>query len=204
MSTENIGILATPEDALIGSLERYLYGGRSIQTTTLVGILQLLKEQRAANAELASQVSALQISHDNIINSLGIKGDGPWSKLVIEYVLGLVAENARMREAIEFATAPDMWQEQHDGMLDYRYVDWYVDVLNAAVEPKGRNAAIAEIKAQGVDEFAELQDHMADQYRAASPGCYGEQLHSAAQASEIEFAANLRFGMRKVKEQPHD
>lgn len=69
MSTENIGILATPEDALIGSLERYLYGGQSIQTTTLVGILQLLKEQREASTEIARQLSALQLSHDNIINS---------------------------------------------------------------------------------------------------------------------------------------
>ncbi|MEN3257498.1 hypothetical protein AAH678_16760 [Sodalis endosymbiont of Spalangia cameroni] len=46
----------------------------------------------------------------------------------------LVVENLAMREAIEFATAPDMWEEQHDGALNYRYCEWYVDVLNAAIK----------------------------------------------------------------------
>lgn len=55
--------------------------------------------------------------------------------------VALVAENARMREAIEFATAPDMWQEQHDGMLEYRYSEWYVDVLNAAIDPQTEQKA---------------------------------------------------------------
>jgi hypothetical protein len=39
-----------------------------------------------------------------------------------------------LKAAAEFATAPDMWIEQADGMLDYRYCDWYVDVLKAAME----------------------------------------------------------------------
>lgn len=46
----------------------------------------------------------------------------------------LLAENLAMREAIEFATAPDMWEEQYDGTLKYRYCEWYVDVLNAAIK----------------------------------------------------------------------
>lgn len=54
-------------------------------------------------AELTRQVSALQLSHDNIINSLGIKGDGPWSKLVIEYVMGLVAERDGLAEKLALA-----------------------------------------------------------------------------------------------------
>lgn len=49
-----------------------------------------------------------------------------------EKVQALATENAGMRSAIDFATAEDMWVEQHDGMLDYRYVDWYGDVLKDA------------------------------------------------------------------------
>ncbi|MDU4425287.1 MAG: hypothetical protein E7I51_25630 [Raoultella sp.] len=40
----------------------------------------------------------------------------------------LAAENVAMKQAAEFATASDMWIEQADGMLDYRYHEWYVDV----------------------------------------------------------------------------
>lgn len=64
----------------------------------------------------------------------------------------LAVENASMRDAIAFATAPDMWIEQHDGMLDYRYSEWYVDVLNAAIETPATSAAIASIEARGVEK----------------------------------------------------
>nr|WP_279077295.1 hypothetical protein [Hafnia alvei] len=60
----------------------------------------------------------------------------------------MAAENTKMRNAIEFATAPDMWIEQHDGMLEYRYVDWYVDVLNEAKETPATDAFMAEVRAQ--------------------------------------------------------
>ncbi|TBM10161.1 hypothetical protein EYY83_19290 [Hafnia alvei] len=66
----------------------------------------------------------------------------------------VVAENTKIRNAIEFATAPDMWIEQHDGMLEYRYVDWYVDVLNEAKETPVTDAYLAEVQAQGVDKLA--------------------------------------------------
>lgn len=105
----------------------------------------------------------------------------------------LVAENARMREAIEFATAPDMWQEQADGMFDYRYVDWYVDVMNAALEPKSTDAFTAELRAQGVDEFA------------SSIGAEATGLSTSSKAYKaikstvfraVNFAANLRAGRK--------
>lgn len=41
---------------------------------------------------LNQQLSAYQLSQQNIINAFGIKGEGAHSKLVIEYVHGLVAE----------------------------------------------------------------------------------------------------------------
>lgn len=76
-----------------------------------------------------------------------------------------------------------MWQEQYDGMLDYRYVDWYVDVLNAAIEPKSPDAAIAEIKAQGVDEFARTFN---------SETIEGSSMVMVAKT----FAANMRAGRK--------
>ncbi|MDM3156624.1 hypothetical protein OGW08_21460 [Citrobacter sp. Cf122] len=67
----------------------------------------------------------------------------------------LAAENVGLKEAAEFAIADDMWIEQSDGMLDYRYVDWYVDVLKAAMETPATDAYLAEVRAQGVEMFAD-------------------------------------------------
>ncbi|HHI0425215.1 TPA: hypothetical protein ACQ8R9_004426 [Klebsiella pneumoniae] len=65
----------------------------------------------------------------------------------------LAAENVALKQAAEFATAPDMWIEQADGMLDYRYHEWYVDVLKAAMETPATDRIYAGIKADGVEEF---------------------------------------------------
>ena len=67
----------------------------------------------------------------------------------------LVAENAGLKKAAEFSTAEDMWIEQADGMLDYQYVDWYVDVLKAAMETPSTDAFLAEVRASGVDAAIE-------------------------------------------------
>ncbi|CNG27626.1 hypothetical protein [Yersinia kristensenii] len=45
----------------------------------------------------------------------------------------LAGENVVLKSAIEFATAPDMWEE-HGDLLEYKYLDWYVDVLNMALD----------------------------------------------------------------------
>ncbi|TKU18918.1 hypothetical protein [Citrobacter sp. wls829] len=66
----------------------------------------------------------------------------------------LAAENGGLKKAAEFATAPDMWIEQADGMLDYRYCEWYVDVLKAAMETPATDAFLAEVRAQGVEMAA--------------------------------------------------
>lgn len=65
----------------------------------------------------------------------------------------LAAENVALKQAAEFATAPDMWIEQADGMLDYRYHEWYVDVLKAAMETPATDRIVAGIKADGVEEW---------------------------------------------------
>lgn len=64
----------------------------------------------------------------------------------------LAAENGGLKKAAEFATAPDMWIEQADGMLDYRYCEWYVDVLKAAMETPATDAHLAEVRAQARNE----------------------------------------------------
>ena len=67
----------------------------------------------------------------------------------------LAAENAALKKAAEFSTAPDMWIEQADGMLDYRYCEWYVDVLKSAMKTPATDAFLAEVRAQGVDAAIE-------------------------------------------------
>lgn len=64
----------------------------------------------------------------------------------------LAAENVGLKKAAEFAIADDMWIEQSDGMLDYRYVDWYVDVLKAAMETPATDAFMAEVRASARNE----------------------------------------------------
>lgn len=63
----------------------------------------------------------------------------------------LAVENVGLLAAAEFATAPDMWIELADGMLDYRYCDWYVDVLKAAMEIPATDRIVAGIKADVVE-----------------------------------------------------
>ncbi|WP_313124744.1 eae-like domain protein [Pseudescherichia sp.] len=67
----------------------------------------------------------------------------------------LAAEHAALRDAADFATAPDMWIEQHDGMLDYRYSEWYVDVLKRAMETPATDAWQREQMARGVEAAIE-------------------------------------------------
>lgn len=70
----------------------------------------------------------------------------------------LAAENAALKKAAEFSTAEDMWIEQADGMLDYRYVDWYVDVLKAAMETPATDAFLAEVRASAIPDEATERD----------------------------------------------
>lgn len=63
----------------------------------------------------------------------------------------LAAENVALKQAAEFATASDMWIEQADGMLDYRYHEWYVDVLKTAMETPATDRIVAGIRADGVE-----------------------------------------------------
>ncbi|ROU10784.1 hypothetical protein EB837_20555 [Kluyvera ascorbata] len=96
-----------------------------------------------------------------------------------QQLAAVVAENAGLKQAAEFATAPDMWIEQADGMLDYRYVDWYVDALKAAMETPATDAYLAEVRAQGVEMLL-----------SSLPP------HYTARADIEAFAAQLRQGAK--------
>lgn len=98
----------------------------------------------------------------------------------------LAAENAALKQAAEFATAPDMWVEQADGMLDYRYHEWYVDVLKAAMETPATDRIVAGIKADAIDEAAVELDRVDT---VASTRVIGFKLR--------EFSQQLREGADK-------
>ncbi|WP_312427431.1 hypothetical protein [Serratia sp. (in: enterobacteria)] len=74
-------------------------------------------------------------------------------KVLEERVNTLAVDNAAMRKAIDFATAEDMWIDKGYDHFEYRYQEWYVDVLNAAAEIPATDAALAAIQAQGVEKF---------------------------------------------------
>ncbi|HHS9552213.1 TPA: hypothetical protein ACTXCE_003316 [Raoultella planticola] len=75
-----------------------------------------------------------------------------------DWVTQLAAENVALKQAAEFATASDMWIEQADGMLDYRYHEWYVDVLKTAMETPATDRIVAGIKVDAQSEVIEWLD----------------------------------------------
>ena len=106
-------------------------------------------------------------------------------------------------------------------MLDYRYVDWYVDVLKTAMETPATDAFLAEVRAQARNEginyaasrLAAAFNHgfvdkpLAEVYDVvrmilttkedlandpAADGLSGEY----AEKSLVEFAAQLRQGAK--------
>ncbi|HAU5053505.1 TPA: hypothetical protein JD053_16655 [Klebsiella michiganensis] len=48
------------------------------------------------------------------------------------------------------------------------------------------------VRADGVDEYAALQDAVAEKYAKSSPGCYGEESARYAATSARKFSQNLR------------
>lgn len=168
----------------------------------------------AVKAELAWEKTMMDVCGE----------DGPASVATViktqrEQLAQVVSENEGLKTAAEFATADDMWIEQSGGMLDYRYVDWYVDVLKAAMETPATDAFLAEVRAQARNEginyaasrLAAAFNHgfvdkpLAEVYDVvrmilttkedlandpAADGLSGEY----AEKSLVEFAAQLRQG----------
>ncbi|HEC2557233.1 TPA: hypothetical protein R2K53_003006 [Raoultella ornithinolytica] len=99
----------------------------------------------------------------------------------------LAEENVGLKAAAEFATAPDMWIEQADGMLDYRYCDWYVDVLKAAMETPATDRIVAEAEARGVEKFAA-------KLRIPGDDQFFDALAKGVAIAADDFAKQLRDG----------
>lgn len=116
---------------------------------------------------------------------------------------GVAAENAALKKAADFATAPDMWIEQADGMLDYRYCEWYVDVLKAAMETPATDAFLAEVQARAIpsDVMAAIQKvariridlNDFDGDKRGIVDCLGEAEESLIEVVN-KFAAQIRKG----------
>ncbi|HBR1566283.1 TPA: hypothetical protein L9L97_002340 [Klebsiella pneumoniae] len=115
----------------------------------------------------------------------------------------LAAENVALKQAAEFATAPDMWIEQADGMLDYRYHEWYVDVLKAAMETTATDRIYAGIKADAItasldacSDYLEtdcVMDRLDISYEEAEKRTSGAmEFHD----SIVAFAQQLREGAK--------
>ena len=69
-----------------------------------------------------------------------------------QQLAAVVAENAALKAAAEFATAPDMWEELGGDVLRYQYKDWYVDKLKAAMKTPATDAYLAEMRAHARNE----------------------------------------------------
>ncbi|HFR4133014.1 hypothetical protein [Raoultella ornithinolytica] len=109
----------------------------------------------------------------------------------------LAAENVGLKAAAEFATAPDMWIEQADGMLDYRYCDWYVDVLKAAMETPATDRIVAGIKADGVEWKEGAEPSEFGRYWVRYETDIGPQ-YCSAQWIEHNFCASSTTNIHKI------
>lgn len=102
---------------------------------------------------LNQQLSAKAISEQNIINAFGISGEGAHSKMVIEYVHGLVAErdalaaeNACLKQDID--TIAEVMETGTDGAL-------FSAVEEAAgLDTPVTDSVLARIKASELDDLA--------------------------------------------------
>jgi len=135
---------------------------------------------------LAAENSSLRLTIDNIVKALGL-GDGQVSQQVIELVNGLVAENVAMKEwspdprsASMFEAIEKVEQLMGEGMPELAMVEAF-EILKLKRTP-ATDAAIAEIKAQGVDEFV---------IYATAPSFSD---HDLTVEDAEEFAATLRAG----------
>ncbi|HAU5636069.1 hypothetical protein [Citrobacter amalonaticus] len=107
----------------------------------------------------------------------------------------LAAENAGLKAAAEFATAEDMWIEQHDGMLDYRYSEWYVDVLKSEMETPATDAFLAEVRASAIDSLVNIKTKQLADMHPDTHAFGATSMSIRSQINELQvFAAQLRKG----------
>lgn len=117
--------------------------------------------------ESVKQRIAVLESAGKIVGVLGLGGEFELAYLrelvaVTEQRDALVVENATLREAAEFAIAPDMWEELGGNVLRYQYQEWYADKLKAALTSTATSSTIASLRAEGVEMFADITEKVGE------------------------------------------
>ncbi|MBJ9203960.1 hypothetical protein I5480_12920 [Citrobacter sp. FDAARGOS_156] len=101
----------------------------------------------------------------------------------------LAAENASLKKAAEFATAPDMWEDLGGNVLRYGCAEWYADRLKAALQTPATDTFLAEVRAQARNEFInELESRFNEMTETLPP-----ELRSGA-AGAAAFVSTFRKG----------
>ncbi|PWI79493.1 hypothetical protein DEO48_13590 [Enterobacter sp. CGMCC 5087] len=111
----------------------------------------------------------------------------------------LAAENAGLKDAAEFATASDMWEELGVNVMRYQYQEWYADRLKSAMETPATDAFLAEVRAQESSPLVRALTVIAnsEQHDGETVVCDFDTLISvAAGALRDHYAAQLRKGVQ--------
>lgn len=171
------------------------------QNEIIANLAKALLSTTKQRNEFAQQLSELQLSQQNIINSFGIKGEGAHSKLVIEYVHGLVAEKSRIA-----AEASMLKEVNADVMRSVYRAKTHMDsgktvdaerALQCAIGRKSgstedTDAAIDEIKSE---EAQNMYESILDNPSVYDMESLVDSLESYAENKKA-FAANLRAGSK--------
>lgn len=113
-------------------------------------VSELVKRGHDQAAELKSSCGAVDIREvAQLISDLATQLD-----VQLARSNALAAENAGLKAAAEFATAPDMWEELGGNVMRYQYQEWYADRLKSAMETPATGAFLAEVRAQAHKEGA--------------------------------------------------
>lgn len=99
--------------------------------------LMLAEEKLAAATDYAEDRARML---GMVAERLGVAGEPHQGRdgRILEALDSLIERSRRMEEAIDFACAPDMWEERADlggEVYEYKYLEWYVDVLQEALTP---------------------------------------------------------------------
>lgn len=134
----------------------------TMQRTQGLTPAQKLARAESERDELARQVSALQTSQDNIINGLGIKGDGPYSKLVLEKFILLAGEVDAYRALVDnLGVIHSLKAQETDHLLAYYKAQGAEKMFNL-VEPAVRNFCNPQVTRLVLEELAILATDLRD------------------------------------------
>lgn len=173
-------------------------------TITLQAVNELIASLESAGELSIREQKFLKLAKEFRICSASLDAAIKTGNMLADQNAQLAAENVGLKQAEEFATAPDMWIEQADGMLDYRYHEWYVDVLKAAMETPATDRIVAGIKADAItasldacSDYLEtdcVMDRLDISYEEAEKRTSGAiEFHDAM----VDFANQLREGSDK-------